>query len=200
MKRLVVLVLLAAAGCGESGAPARRAAEPVATPVEPVATVSCRPPRVNHTPYPGGDEGMATIPWLRGQPRRHGLVGLLWYWPEEWQGVRRARVFTGGVAPAGYSAKVLWTFLDPSARESGGGELVIEAENLTGPGRWRDTFSAISYDGQEGRAVLRVDHRPAEAGLLASPAHDRQAARLRRHPGGAALRDQGAAEMTAPDP
>jgi hypothetical protein len=64
--------------------------------------------------------------------------------------VRRARVFTGGVAPAGYSAKVLWAFLASPAREGADGELVIEGENLTGPGRVRDTFSAISYEGQEG--------------------------------------------------
>ena len=150
MKRLAVLVLLVAAGCGGSTAAPKRAAEPVATPVEPVATAPCRPPRVHYTPYPGGDERMSGIPWIEGRPRDHGLVGLLWYWPEEWQGVRRARVFTGGIAPAGYSAKVLWAFLSPSARDMADGELVIEAENLTGPGRWRDTFSAISYAGQEG--------------------------------------------------
>jgi hypothetical protein len=131
--------MLALAGCGGSSA------EP--KPPEPAAVASCDPPRVNRTPYPGGDERMSTIPWIRGE---HGLVGLLWYWPEEWDDVDRAEVFTGGVAPAGYSAKVLWAFLDPSARDRAGAELVIEARRLDGPGRWRETFGAISYEGQEG--------------------------------------------------
>ena len=79
MKRLAVVVLLVVAGCGGSAAPAKRAAEPVATPSEPVATAPCRPPRVHYTPYPGGDERMSEIPWIRGEPRELGAVGLLWY-------------------------------------------------------------------------------------------------------------------------
>jgi hypothetical protein len=63
--------------------------------------------------------------------------------------VPRAQVFTGGVAPAGYS-KVLWAFLDPSARGQAGEQLVVEARQRDGPGRRRDTFSAISHEGQEG--------------------------------------------------
>jgi hypothetical protein len=150
VKRLVVLLVLAAAGCGGSSEPPKRAAAPTVAPAKPVATAPCRPPRVNYTPYPGGDERMSGLPWIEGSPRESELVGLLWYWPPEWQGVSRARVFTGGVAPAGYSAKVLWAFLEPAVRDKAGPELVIEAENLDGRGRWRDTFSAISYEGQEG--------------------------------------------------
>jgi hypothetical protein len=116
---------------------------------------------VHSTPYPGGDERLSSIPWIRGEPREHGLVGLLWYWPEDWGDVDRAQVFTGGVAPAGYSAKVLWAFLDPSAGNRADGELVIEARRLDGPGRRRETFSAISYAGQEGApsyaSILTLD-------------------------------------------
>jgi hypothetical protein len=150
MKRIALLSLLVLVGCGGSSPPAERAAAPTATPAEPVAEAPCRPPRVRLTPYPGGDEHMFSIPWLRGEPRELGLVGLLWYWPEEWQDVERARVFTGGVAPAGYSAKVLWAFLDKDVFDRAGGELVIEGENLDGPGRFRETFSAIGYEGQDG--------------------------------------------------
>jgi hypothetical protein len=150
VKRLALVLALAAAGCGGSPDAPKRAAAPTVAPANPVATAPCRPPRVSYTPYPGGDESMSGIPWIEGSPREHELVGLLWYWPPEWQGVRRARVFTGGVAPAGYSAKVLWAFLAPAVRDKAGPELVIEAENLDGRGRWRDTFSAISYEGQEG--------------------------------------------------
>ena len=61
---------------------------------------------------------MSGIPWIAGEPRELGLVGLLWYWPEDWRDVNRAQVFTGGVAPQGYSAKVLWAFLAPEAQRS----------------------------------------------------------------------------------
>jgi hypothetical protein len=152
MKRVAMIALLALAGCGGSDAPADRAAAPAATmpPIEPRATIACHPPRVRHTPYPGGDQRLSGIPWVRGEPRSSGLVGLLWYWREEWGASTDARVFTGGVAPDGMSAKVLWAFLDPSARDRGGPALVVEARNLDAPGEWRETFAAISYDGQEG--------------------------------------------------
>lgn len=72
------------------------------------------------------------------------------HWPEEWQGVARARLFTGGVAPAGYSAKVRWAFLERRARNRGGDDLLVLGRNLDGPGDIRDTFAAISYAGQNG--------------------------------------------------
>ena len=148
MKRLALLFVLLAAGCGGSDAQPQRSGTPAAKPAEAVATSACNTPRVRYTPYPGGDESMKSLPWI--QAREHELVGLLWYWPENWHDIDRARVFTGGVAPAGYNAKVLWAFLAPSARDRGGQELVIEGRNLDGPGRWRDTFSAIGYSGQGG--------------------------------------------------
>jgi hypothetical protein len=142
--RVALLVLLAFAGCGGGGggseaAPADRAA------------AGCQAARVNHAPYPGGDERLHGIPWVRGEPRALDLVGLLWYWNEDrWGKSQRARIFTGGTAPEGYNAKVMWAFLAPSARDRGGGELVIEGRNLDGPGKFRDTFAAIGYEGQEG--------------------------------------------------
>jgi hypothetical protein len=150
MKRVELLALVVLAGCGGSSPPATPAAAPTAAPAEPVADAPCRPPRVHNTPYPGGDERLHALPWIEATPGDLRLVGLLWYWPEEWQGVRRARVFTGGVAPAGYSAKVLWAFLEPDVFDRAGGELVIEGESRSGRGRFRETFSAISYAGQEG--------------------------------------------------
>jgi hypothetical protein len=143
-------VLLVVAGCGGSSPEPEPVAAPAATPpaAEPVALAPCDLPRVHRTPYPGGDERMSSIPWIRGAG--HGLVGLLWYWPEQWDDVGRAQVFTGGTSPAGVNAKVLWAFLDPSARDRAGGRLVIDARRLDGPGRWRESFSAISYEGQEG--------------------------------------------------
>jgi hypothetical protein len=140
VKRLAVLALLVLAGCGSEAAPPDRAAAPA----------GCASPRVHHSPYPGGDESLSGIPWLRGEPRSAGLVALLWYWREDWGRSPDARIFTGGVAPEGYNAKTMWVFLAPQARDRAGSELVIEARNLDAPGKWRETFGAISYAGQEG--------------------------------------------------
>ena len=86
------------------------------------------------------------------------------YWPKEWQGVRHAQVFTGGTSPDGVNAKVLWAFFDRDAFDRAGGELVIEGENLSGDGQFRETFSAISYEGQEGaRRTRRASTCPSRA-------------------------------------
>jgi hypothetical protein len=146
MKRLALLAVLLAAGCGGSDPPLQRSGTPAAKAV----ALSCDPPSVHRTPYPGGDARMSRIPWIQARPREHELAGLLWYWPENWHDLDRARIFTGGVAPAGYNAKVLWAFLAPSARGRAGQQLVIEGRNLDGPGKWRGTFGAISYAGQQG--------------------------------------------------
>jgi hypothetical protein len=80
------------------------------------------------------------------------LVGLLWYWPENWRlsRLRSARIFTGGVAPAGYSTKILWAFLAPSAKGRGGSQLLVRGRRLDGLGSFRQEFAAISYEGQRG--------------------------------------------------
>ena len=142
MKRLAVLAVLVAVGCGGSDPPPQRAGTPASRPV------ACQHPRANHTPYPGGAESLAGIPWIRGDSG--GLVGLLWYWPSAWGRSRDARVFTGGIGPDGQSAKIMWVFLDPSARERAGDELRIEGRNLDGRGTFGESFSAISYEGQDG--------------------------------------------------
>jgi hypothetical protein len=151
MRRAVLLVALLAAGCGGSDPVAKPAATPTAVPIEPVATAPCRPARVHHEPYPGGDRRLDLIPWIRGEPRGLGLVGVLWYWnDEDWGKARKAWIFTGGEAPEGYSAKVLWAFLSPNVKDRGGAELVVEGRNLSRKGRFRDTFASIGYEGQNG--------------------------------------------------
>jgi hypothetical protein len=116
------------------------------------AGAACKPARVQYTPYPGGDRRLAGLVWVRGEPRTDGLVGQLWYWPENWRENRlsSARIFTGGVAPAGYSTKILWAFLAPSAKGRGGPQLLVRGRRLDGPGRFRQEFGAISYEGQRG--------------------------------------------------
>ena len=149
MRPLALAAVLLFAGCGGGGPatapPADRAAAASLTPS------GCRPARVHHRPYAGGDERLHGIPWVRGEPRSHGLVGLFWYWNHDrWGKSRTAWIFTGGTAPEGYNAKVLWAFLAPAARNEAGDELVIEGQNMDAPGTFRDTFAAISYEGQEG--------------------------------------------------
>jgi hypothetical protein len=146
VKRLRLLALVALAGCGGSeAAPADRAAAP-----DRAAAADCHPARVHYTPYPGAGGQVGGPAWIEGEPRSTGLTAVLAYWPERWRGIRRAQVFTGGIAPEGHSAKTMWAFLAPSARGKAGAELVIEARNLEGPGMWRDTFAEIWYEGQNG--------------------------------------------------
>ena len=116
------------------------------------AEASCSPARVQYAPYPGGDERLANLPWVRGKPLSVGLIGLLWYWPEDWrkQRVRPARIFTGGVAPAGYSTKILWTFVARSAANGGGTRLVVRGRRLDGSGTVTAEFAAITFAGQRG--------------------------------------------------
>jgi hypothetical protein len=114
--------------------------------------LACSPARVQYAPYPGRDPVLARLPWVRGKPAQVGLVGLLWYWPSEWQAgrVRTARIFVGGQAPAGYSTKVLWTFVAPSSVGAGGRTLTVQGARLDGTGRFTQEFAAISFSGQNG--------------------------------------------------
>jgi hypothetical protein len=141
---LVMLASLTALAVGASSAANE------ATSAE--AAASCSPARVNYTPYPGQDNRLFRTPWIRGKPHSSGLVGLLWYWPEEWrkEEVREAQIFTHGVAPAGYSTKILWAFVARSARGRGGGTLVVKGQRLDGNRTFRQEFAAISYAGQNG--------------------------------------------------
>ena len=117
-----------------------------------VGSPVCTAAAVHYTPYPGGDRRLDRIPWISAGPAAKGLVGLLWYWPESWrkQRLRRAQIFTHGQAPAGYSTKVLWAWTGPAARDRGGALLVVSGRRLDGPGSFRQEFSAIGYEGQDG--------------------------------------------------
>lgn len=134
---------------GSTPSPTGTATEPGQAPA--ASADACSPPQVQYKPYPGGGD-LSQIPWIRGNPRESGLVALLWYWPRDWSRhrVREARIFTGGVAPAGYNVKVMWVFLGRTARGHGGRELVVEGRRLDGPGRFRGRFAAIGYGGQGG--------------------------------------------------
>lgn len=113
---------------------------------------ACKTARVHHTRNPSGDDRLAWLPWVRGEPRGVGLVGLLWYWPAEWRQrrLRVARIFTGGVAPAGYSTKILWVFVGESAKGAGGARLTVRGRRLDATGSFEQEFAAISYSGQQG--------------------------------------------------
>jgi hypothetical protein len=140
------MALAVLAGCGGSAkpAPVRSAATPAP------ASGACSPPTVHRTPYPGHGKGLDGIPWIAGSPRETGLVGLAWYWPTNWPHVRKARIFTGGMAPAGYSTKMMWVFLDPSAKKLADAELRVVGRRMDGPGTFHDTFAGIGYEGSDG--------------------------------------------------
>jgi hypothetical protein len=95
---------------------------------------------------------------------RPGLVGLLWYWPSEWKTgrVRPARIFTGGEAPAGYSTKILWTFVARSAVGYGGRTLLVEGARIDAPGSFTQEFGRISFSGANGA--------PSYASIVVVPA------------------------------
>lgn len=155
---LLVLVVATTAciGSGNASSTNGQAASGGTTVGSRIATdgrTDCRTPRVQYTPYPGHGNGLGRIPWIRGEPAGLGLVALLWYWPPAWARgkVEEARIFTGGVAPAGYNVKVLWVFLGHAARGAGGRDLVIRGRRLDEPGSFRsEPFSVISDVGRRG--------------------------------------------------
>jgi hypothetical protein len=118
------------------------------------ASAACPAALVRYAPYPGRAPGLGRLPWVAGTPSTLGLVGLLWYWPEDWKTrrVEPARIFTGGeVRAGGPSTKILWAFLSPSAkRRYAGGDLVVQGRRLDGPGRTWQRFASIGYAGQKG--------------------------------------------------
>ena len=156
----VPVVALAATACtgsvtsssslGETASPDQR---PSGSPVGIAGPAACRTPRVQYQPYPGDISGVGGIPWIRGEPADTRPVALLWYWPSSWTNsrIRVARIFTGGVAPAGYNVKILWTFLSPRARGKGGRNLMIRGHQIGSSGSFRaGPFSAIGDAGQRG--------------------------------------------------
>jgi hypothetical protein len=121
---------------------------------------SCMPAKVQRSGYPG-PVGIGGTPWIGGSPGS-GLIGVLAYWPPDWQS-RRARIYAGGVAPGpdGISMKTFWAFVGPAAKDLAGPELVVRARRMDGPGTWHDSFAAISYAGQDGV--------PSYASIIALP-------------------------------
>jgi hypothetical protein len=94
----------------------------------------------------GGDAGV----WIAAAPERLRLIGTLGYWPEDWDDVERAQVFTVGNGPDGVAAKTMWSFRAPDLKGEGGSHMKIEGRNLEGEGTFEQTGSAIFYEGQNG--------------------------------------------------
>jgi len=118
----------------------------------------CSPARVQYAPHPRIDGTLSRLPWVRGKPLGVGLVGLLWYWSTEWrqQGVRTARIFTGGQAPAGYSTKILWSFMGRSALGGGGPRLLVRGSRLDATATFSQEFAAISFTGERGPSFASI--------------------------------------------
>jgi hypothetical protein len=125
----------------------------------------CTAARVHYAPYPGGAPGLGQLPWVRADSRGLGLVGLLWYWPDEWrnQGIDRALIYPGGQAPGGTpSTKVLWAFLSSKAKRLVSGRLIVQGQRLDEPGKTWQQFVPIAYAGQNGA--------PSFASIIVLPA------------------------------
>ena len=60
------------------------------------------------------------------------------------------RVYTGGTAPQGWNIKILWAFLEPSAKRRADTDLTVHGTRLDGPGTFRETFAGIGYEGSRG--------------------------------------------------
>jgi hypothetical protein len=148
--QLILMLALGAAAVSLGGETRANAAGAVAT--------GCNPARVQYTRHPRVDAQLGRLPWVGGKPSRVGLVGLIWYWPTAWreQRVRTARIFAGGVAPAGYSTKILWTFVPRSGWAAGTSRLVLRGTQLNGGAKFSQDFGAISYSGQQGPAYASI--------------------------------------------
>lgn len=126
------------------------------------AGARCDPALVHYNHYPG--QGFAQTPWLEASSLSQGLVGLLFYWPDEWrnQGIVAAQVYAGGHSPANVNMKILWRFLAPKARTAEGALLTVKGTRLDAYGKSWQRFSPISYSGR-GRA-------PSFASIINLPA------------------------------
>jgi hypothetical protein len=104
----------------------------------------------NH--YPGSGSGFGQTPWVKASPSVQGLVGLLWYWTDEWRAkhITTAEMYAGGKSPAtGINMKILWVFLAPKARTTTDAQLlIVKGTRLDGPGQTWQRFHPISYTGQ----------------------------------------------------
>src|SRR5436190_5406692 len=120
----------------------------------PTATEAvCAAALVHYSPAPKARQlDLSDLPWVRGEPEGSGLVALLWYWPRQWmhQKLSEGRIFTGGVAPAGYNVKVLWMFVSPRARGRSGTTLVVHGTQLDGSAGFQQRFSRIGYRSDTG--------------------------------------------------
>ena len=82
---------------------------------------------------------------------------------------------------------MLWAFLAPAARDRGGGQLTVEGRNMDAPGTFRDTFAAISYEGQEGAPSFASIIDLPSPGCWRLTLDDRRAEGAGRPPSRAAL-------------
>ena len=146
----------------------------------PTAAVPSQPPRNGHERIPysvfyasgsiqaisGSRPGaLADSVGARGTSRQPSWSPFSGTGRQSWtrRHLREARIFTGGVAPAGYNVKILWTFLAPLARSRAVRNLVVQGHQLDGSATFRQQpFSRISSTGQRGAAsyasIINVPH------------------------------------------
>jgi hypothetical protein len=103
------------------------------------APSACPASAVHYTHYPGTASALGQLPWVGASPASQGLVGLLWYWREDWRAshLTTAQMYAGGQAPnGGLNMKILWAFLAPKAKRATDAQmLTVKAHRLDGAGR-----------------------------------------------------------------
>jgi hypothetical protein len=118
---------------------------------ESAADVQCGTSVVHFNHYPGSGSGLGQTPWVKASPSAQGLVGLLWYWTDEWRAkhITAAEMYAGGHSPTGINMKILWAFLAAKARSATDAQmLTVKGTRLDGPGKSWQRFHPISYTGQ----------------------------------------------------
>ena len=119
----LMLVLLA----GTSSVPAQAAARQASS------TTACASSRIQVAQAPTAS--LQGIPWLAASPHSSGISGYFFF-IRPGAKAADATLHTGGKMPNGDSTKVLWIV----GNEGAGSSLIVDGQNLTGPGRSHQSF------------------------------------------------------------
>jgi hypothetical protein len=124
---------------------------------------SCAATPVHGEPLPQSGSLLAQLPWVQATPSRAGIVGMLFgYDPKLETGLERPEfaLWARGVAPAGWSTKILWIIRNVHATAA----ITIRGSELGGRGRFRQEFRIVfdhSPERTAGRMYASIVRIPA---------------------------------------